>query len=169
MSKWSELNLFLSLSHARAFHILWAASVSLSLPCPSDSCSYLFISRTFSGCCISFPFQFFLSFLLFVCCCPCFSLRFVVHAGVQSQTWRLAQLVEHILCAFFRRNRGQKERRYQSASVGSHSALKCGFEVSFLSLLLLLCCRVYAVCRSTETNPEDAWGGKRALANDLPG
>ena len=46
------------------------------LPSPSDA-------RTFSGCCISFPFQCFLSFLLFVCCCPCFSLRFVAHAGVQ--------------------------------------------------------------------------------------
>jgi hypothetical protein len=111
-----------------------------------------------------FPFFFTLRLLLSLLfpplCCACWR---------PSQTWRLAQLVEHILCVFFRRNRGQKERRYQSASVGSHSALICFFEVSFLSLLLLLCCCVYAVCRSTETNPEDAWGGKRALANDLPG
>ena len=62
--------------------------VSLLFPYPSGICSYLFISRTFflyrlllflvlSG----FPFS-----LLFVCCYPCFSLHFVVHASMSCQT-----------------------------------------------------------------------------------
>ena len=85
------------------FFIVFEPSVSLLLllPCPYGISSYLFMSGTVLGCCCSLSFQGFLSSLLFLYCHPCFSLHFVAHAGVSRQTWRLAQLLENILCALF--------------------------------------------------------------------